>query len=78
MVLPMYGKPVREGPLLRLAMPLFCFVPAQQFERPRRERQGSLSPLATLSVLTRVKIDRTSGRAKGGKVLRPETSTPTG
>ena len=78
MVLPMYGKPVREGALLRLATPLLCFEPAQQFKRPHRERQGSLPPPATLSFLTRVKLDRSSGRAGGGKVLRRQQAHPAG
>ena len=72
----MYGKPVRRGALPQLATPLFCFESAQQLKRPRRERQGSLPQLATLSTLTRVKLDSSSGRVKGGKVVRLAASTP--
>ena len=75
-VRPLYGKPVRKGALLRSAMPLLCFESTQQFKRPRRGRQGSLPQLATLSTLTRVKLDSSSGRVKGGKVVRPAASTP--
>ena len=76
MVRPMYGKPERSGALPQSAMPLFYFKSAQAIERPHHERQGGLLPSATLLVLTRVKLDRSSGRAKGGNVLCPATSTP--
>ena len=72
----MYGKPARKGALRQLAMALFCFESAQQLKRPRQEWQGSLPQLATLSILTRVKLDSSSGRVKGGKVVRPAASTP--
>ena len=72
----MYGKPARKGALPQLATPLFYFESAQQLKRPRREWQGSLPHLATLSILTRVKLDSSSGRVKGGKVVRPAASTP--
>ena len=72
----MYEKPARKGALPQLATPLFCFESAQQLKRPRREWQGSLPQLATLSILTRVKLDSSGGRAKGGKVVRPAASTP--
>ena len=75
-ILPMYGKLASQGALPQLATPLFCFESAQQLKRPRREWQGSLPQLATLSILTRVKLDRSSGRIKGGKVVCPATSTP--
>ena len=73
---PMYGKPARKGALPLLARPLLCFESAQQLKRPRRERQGSLPQLATLSILTRVKLDSSSGRIEGGKVVRLAPSTP--
>ena len=72
----MYGKPVHRGALLQLETPLFCFESTQQFKWSRRERQGSLPPSATLSTLTRVKLDSPSGRVKGGKVVLPAASTP--
>ena len=72
----MYGKPARKGALLQLATPLFCFESAQQLKRPRREWQGSLPQLATLSILTRVKLDSSSGRVESGKVVRLAASTP--
>ena len=72
----MYGKPARKGALPRLATPLFCFESAQQLKRLRREWQGSLPQLATLSILTRVKLDSSSGRVEGGKVVRPAASAP--
>ena len=72
----MYGKPARKGALQPLATPLFCFESAQQFGRPLREWQGSLPHLATLLILTRVRLDSSSGRVKGGKVVRPAASTP--
>ena len=72
----MYGKPARKGALPLLATPLLCFESAQELKRPRRERQGSLPQLATLSILTRVKLDSSSGRVESGKVVRPAASTP--
>ena len=72
----MYGKPARKGALPQLATPLFYFESAQQLKRPRREWQGSLPQLATLSILTRVKLDSSSSCVKGGKVVRPVASTP--
>ena len=72
----MYGKPARKGALPLLATPLLCFESSQQLKRLRQERQGSLPQLATLSILTRVKLDSSSGRVKGGKVARPAASTP--
>ena len=75
-ILPMYRKPARKGALPQLATPLFCFESTQQLKRPRREWQGSLPQLATLSILTRVKLDSSSGRVKGVKVVRPAASTP--
>ena len=72
----MYGKPTRKGALPQLETPLFCFESAQQLKRLRREWQGSLLQLATLSILTRVKLDSSGSRAKGGKVVRPAASTP--
>ena len=73
--MPLYEKP-RQGALPRSATPLPCFESAQQLKRPRREWQGSLPQLATLSILTRVKLDSSSGRVKGGKVVRPAASAP--
>ena len=72
----MYGKPARKGALPRLATPLFCFESAQHSKRLRRERQGSLPQLATLSILTRVKLGSSSGRVGSGKVDRLAASTP--
>ena len=72
----MYGKHVRRGAGQQLATPLLCFESAQQLKRPRREWQGSLPQLATLSILTRVKLDSSSGRVGGGKVVCPAASTP--
>ena len=72
----MYEKHVRRGALPQLAMPLFCFESTQELKRPRREWRGSLPHLATLPTLTRVKLDSSGGRAKGGKVVRPAASTP--
>src|SRR3954463_2318667 len=72
----LYGKPACKGALPRLATPLFCFESAQQLKRPRQEWQGSFPQLATLSILTRVKLDSSGGRVKGGKVVRPAASTP--
>ena len=72
----MYGKPVRRGDLPQLATPLFCFESTQQLKCPRRGRKGSLPQLATLSTLTRVKLDISIGRVKGGKVVRPAASAP--
>ena len=75
-ILPMYGKPARKGALPQLATPLFCFESAQQLKRPRRGWRGSLPHLATLSILTRVMLDSSGGRAKGDKVVRLAASTP--
>lgn len=72
----MYEKHVRRGALPQLAMPLFCFESTQELKRPRRERQGSLPQLSTLSTLTQVRLDSSSGRIKGGNVVRPAASTP--
>ena len=72
----MYEKPARKGALPQLATPLFCFESAQQIMRPRRKWQGSLSHLETLSILTRVKLDSSSGRVESGKVVRLAASTP--
>ena len=72
----MYGKPARKGALRQLATPLFCFESAQQLKRPRREWQGSLLQLPTLSILTRVKLNSSSGHIKGGEVVHPAASTP--
>ena len=72
----MYGKPVRRGALPQLATPLFCFESGQRLKRPHQERQGSLPQLATLSTLTRVKLDSLSGRVKGRKVVFPAASIP--
>ena len=72
----MYEKPARKGALPRLATPSFCFESAQQLKRPRQEWRGSLLHLATVSILTRVKLDSSGGRSKGGKVVRPAASTP--
>ena len=72
----MYGKPAGKGALTLLATPLPYFESAQQLKRPRRERQGSLPQLATLSILTRVKLDSSSGRVEGGKVVRLAASIP--
>ena len=72
----LYGKLARKGTLPLLATPLFCFESAQQLKRPHREWQGSLPQLATLSILTRVKLDSSGGRVKGSKVVRPAASTP--
>ena len=74
----MYEKPARKGALPQLATPLFCFESAQQLKRPCRGWRGSLPHLATLSILTRVKLDSSGGRAKGGKVVCPAASTPGG
>ena len=67
----MYGEPARKGALPLLATPLLCFESAQQLKRPRHEHQGSLPQLATLSILTRVKLD-----SSGGKVVCPAASAP--
>ena len=72
----MYEKPAHKGALPQLATPLFCFESAQQLKRPRRGWRGSLPHLATLSILTRVKLDSSGGRAKGDKVVRLAASTP--
>ena len=72
----MYGKPACKGALPQLATPLLCFESAQQLKRPRREWQGSISQLATLSILTRVKLDSSSGRVQNGKVARPAAHVP--
>ena len=74
----MYGKPAHKGALPQLTTPLFYFESAQQLKRLRREWQGSLPQLPTLSILTRVKLDSSGGRAKGGKVVHPAASTPGG
>ena len=50
--------------------------PLNSSKRPRREWRGSLPHLATLPTLTRVKLDSSGGRAKGGKVVRLVASTP--
>ena len=72
----MYEKPARKGALPQLTTPLFCFESAQQLKRPRQEWQGSLPQLATLSILTRVKLDSSSGRVEDSKVARLAASTP--
>ena len=72
----MYEKPARKGALPQLATPLFYFESAQQLKRPRREWQGSLPQLATLLILTGVKLDSSSGRVESGKVVRSAASTP--
>ena len=72
----MYEEPARKGALPQLATPLFRFESAQQLKRLRRERHGSLPRLSTLSILTRVKLDSSGGRAKGGKVVCLAASTP--
>ena len=72
----MYGKPARKGALPLLATPLLCFESTQQSKRPRREQQGSLPQLATLSILTRVKLDNSGGHIRNGKVARPAARVP--
>ena len=72
----MYGKPARTWALPLLATPLLCFESAQQLKRLRRERQGSLPQLATLSILTRVKLDSSGGRVNSSKVVCLAASTP--
>ena len=72
----MYRKPACNGALPLLATPLLFFETAQQPKRPRRERQGSLPQLATLSILTRVKLDSSSGRVGGGEMVRSAAGTP--
>ena len=69
----MYEKPARKGALPQLATPLFCFESAQQLKRPRREWRGSLPQLATLSILTRVKLDSSSGHVESGSPGRKHT-----
>ena len=72
----MYEKPARKGGLPQLATPLFYFESAQRLKRPCRGWRGSLPHLATLPTLTRVKLDSSGGRAKGGKVVHLAASTP--
>ena len=74
----MYGKPAREGALPQLATPLFCFESAQQLKQPRREWRGSLPHLATLLILTRVKLDSSSGRVGGGRWFARLQAHPAG
>ena len=71
----MYGKPARKG-ASRDWQPL-CSVlsPLNSSKLPRREWRGSLPHLAMLLTLTRVKLDSSGGRAKGGKVVCPAAST---
>ena len=65
-----------KGPSRDWQRPCSVSSPLNSSKRPRREWRGSLPHLATLPTLTRVKLDSSGGRAKGGKVVRPAASTP--
>ena len=72
----LYEKPARQGALSRSATPLPCFESAQQLKRLRQEWQSSLPRPTTLSILTRVKLDSSSGRVRNGKVAHPAARVP--
>ena len=75
-VTPLYEKPARQGALPQLATPLPCFESAQQLKRLRREWQSSLLRSATPPILTRVKLDSSSGRLWNEKVACPAARVP--
>ena len=75
-VTPLYEKPARQGAVPRSATPLPCFESAQQLKRLCREWQSSLPRPTTLSILTRVKLDSSSGRVRNGKVAHPAARVP--
>ena len=66
----------QKGPSRNWQRPCSVSSPLNSSKRPRRKWRGSLPHLATLPTLTRVKLDSSSGRAKGGKVVCPTASTP--
>ena len=55
---------------------LVLFRAAQQLKWSRREWRGSLPHLATLSILTRVKLDSSSGCVQNGKVAHLAARVP--
>ena len=75
-VTPLYGKPACQGALPQSATPLPCFESTQQLKRLRREWQSSLPRSTTPLILTRVKLDSSSGRIQNGKVARPAACVP--
>ena len=75
-VTPLYEKPARQEALPRSATPLPYFESAQHLKRLRREWQSNLPRPTTLSILTRVKLDSSSGRVQNGKVARPAARVP--
>ena len=72
----LYEKPACQGALPRSATPLPCFETAQQLKRLRREWHSSLPRSTTLSILTRIKLDSSSGCVQNGKVARPAAHVP--